>query len=101
MTVYSKIIKRNRRQRLGRYNKQLVIRLSLTRKLTTTTRYNLVLARRRSRADSRYDLIGTFAYIRSHKFKTASGLYINISKLKQALLHGAIIHTNVYKLLLK
>jgi ribosomal protein S16 len=101
MTVYSKIIKRNRRQRLGRFNRQLVIRLSLEKKLKTSTQYNLVLTRRRSKADSRYDLIGTFTILRGYKLPETSCLFLNRSKLTDAMQHGAIIHSSVYKLLIR
>jgi hypothetical protein len=101
MSVFSKIIKRNRRQHLGRFNRQLVIRLSLQKKLETTTQYNLVLTRRRSKADSRYDLIGTFTLVRGYNIPQTSCLFLNRSKLVDSMLHGAVLHSSVYKLFIK
>lgn len=98
MSVYSKIIKRNRRQKLGRYNRQLVIRLSLYKQNIGSTRYCLVLTRRKSSPGSRYDLLGTFTYKRLYN-KEVSCLFINRFKIKQALLHGAVFHSSAYRLL--
>jgi hypothetical protein len=100
MSVYSKIALRNYRQNLGRYNKQLVIRLALNRSDFSSRRYNLVLTRRRARPGSRYDLLGSFVF-KSNKKDTYNCLYINILKFKQALFHGARIHASVYKLIIR
>lgn len=50
MTAYTKIFKRNKKQCLGRFNKELVIRLTRNKKQTTRTVYHLVLTRRRARS---------------------------------------------------
>jgi len=100
MSVYSKIALRDYRQNLGRYNKQLVIRLALNRNDFSSINYSLVLTRRRTRPGSRYDLLGSFVLKRNKK-DTHNCLYINRLKFKQALLHGARIHASVYKLIIR
>lgn len=100
MSVYSKIAKRDYRQHLGRYNKQLVIRLVRNRSIHSTVRYSLILTRRRTRPGSRYDLIGSFVLF-TNRNKQFSCLFINRQKFGAALLHGARLHSSAYKLLIR
>jgi len=97
MKSISKIVKRNRKQKLGRYNRELVIRLAVKQRLTTKRVYQLVLARRRSSASCRYDKLGFYEV-----FKETTPLHIlglDRKKIKNAIALGASMHISVYKLL--
>lgn len=96
--VYSNIIKRNSRQQLGRFNRQLVIRLNKTRNPDKV--YHFVLCRQRSRAGSRLDKLGFFHIFKNNR-KAYNVLGLNRRKIRLALSHGAIFHVSVYKILMK
>nr|ADZ99054.1 ribosomal protein S16 [Physarum polycephalum] len=98
MKSISKIIKKNHRQKLGRYNKELIIRLAIKRRLKYKPVYHLVLARRRSGASCRYDNLGFYEVFKTNKPFHILGL--NRKKIKNAIALGASIHISVYKLLL-
>jgi ribosomal protein S16 len=98
MKSLSKILKKNRRQKLGRYNRELVIRLAIKKIQMTKPIYHLVLARTRSRAGSRYDKLGFYEIFKDER-RSLNVLGLNQRKIKQALELGAIFHTSVYKLL--
>lgn len=57
MKSKSRIVKKNNRQNLGKFNRELVIRLVKPDKKTSSM-YHLVLTRRRSHSGSRYDKVG-------------------------------------------
>jgi len=97
---FSKIFKRNRHQRLGRYNRQLVIRLSQRKNPLTPTVYHLVLTRRRCRVGARYDKLGFIEIFKTPR-KSYNIFGVDRNKIKQALFLGASFHVSVYKLLLK
>jgi len=80
---------------MGRYNKELVIRLF---KHKVTKQVLFILARRRSRPNSRYDVVGFFDVIKSKK-KVYNVIGLNLSKIRTALSLGVQIHIGVYKLL--
>jgi len=98
MKSHSKIIKKNRRHKLGRYSRELVIRLALKKQLMQKPMYHLVLARRRSRGGARYDKLG---YYEVHKrtYPAMSILGLDRKKIRDAIALGASIHASVYKLL--
>jgi ribosomal protein S16 len=97
MKSKSKIVKKNRRHNLGRYNRELVIRL-IKKELYDKSMYHLVLARRRSRAGSRYDKLGYYQLSKT-KCKELALFGINRKKIKDAIALGASVHVSVYKLL--
>ena len=97
---YREIIKRNRKQKLGRETRQLVIRVVKKERRSKYPMYHIVLARRRARSGCRYDKLGFFELIKRERRKlTLFG--INKEKFSNALSMGAIIHISVYKLLLQ
>jgi ribosomal protein S16 len=99
MNSRSKIVKKNRRQQLGRFNRELVIRLAIKQRLKDRRMYHLVLARRRSSAGCRYDKLGFYeAFKRNNKPYHLLGL--DRKKIKNAIAMGASIHVSVYKLLI-
>src|ERR1700749_3688413 len=98
MSVVSKIKKKNHRQALGRYNRQLVIRLIAHRSKDSTIQYSLVLTRRRSKPGSRLDLLGKIV-INRHQKTQFSCFHVNRQKIKNALSMGAHFHSSAYKLL--
>jgi len=100
MKSITKILKKNRRQSLGRFNKELVIRLSIKKRIMDKPVYHLVLARRRSRAGCRYDNLG-FLEVFKDKRRSLNVFGINRKKIKDALILGASFHISVYKLLFK
>jgi len=63
---YRHIWKKNRKQKLGRFNKQLVIRLVNKGKLLKNNHYHIVLARRRAQKGCRYDKLGFFELGKKH-----------------------------------
>jgi ribosomal protein S16 len=99
MRSVSKILKRNRKQSLGRYNKELVIRLARKKRIMANPVYHLVLARRRSRAGCRYDSLGYYEMFKNSR-STLNVFGINRKKIKDAMALGASFHLSVYKLLL-
>jgi len=98
MKSLSKIIEKNRRHNLGRYNRELVIRLAIKKRLKYKPVYHLVLARRRSGASCRYDNLGYYEVFKGNKPFHILGL--DRKKIKNAIALGASIHISVYKLLL-
>jgi ribosomal protein S16 len=97
MKSITKIIKKNRRHNLGRHNRELVIRLAVKRRLNYKPIYHLVLARRRSGANCRYDNLGFYEVFKSNRAFHILG--INRKKIKDAIALGASVHVSVYKLL--
>jgi ribosomal protein S16 len=99
MKSISKILKKDRRHNLGRYNRELVIRLAVKRRLDHKPVYHLVLARRRSAAGCRYDNLGFYEVFKANKSFHVFG--INRKKIRNAIALGASIHISVYKLLIR
>jgi ribosomal protein S16 len=98
MKSITKILEKNHRHNLGRYNRELVIRLAIKRRLKYKPMYHLVLARRRSTASCRYDKLGFYEVFKDKKPLHLLG--INRKKIRNAIALGASIHTSVYKLLI-
>lgn len=98
MTIATKIIKRNRRHNLGRYNRELVIRLAIKKRLMKKPMYHLVLTRRRSHAGARYDKLG-FYEVCKRAYPAYVILGLDRKKIKKALVLGASMHITVFKLL--
>lgn len=98
MKVASFIYKKNNRQVLGRYNRELVIRILVKRHLKHATCYHLVLTRRRSSANGRFDKLGYLQLVKEQKPLLVLGL--NRKKIKAAIANGASLHVSVYKLLI-
>lgn len=96
---YRKIWKRNIKQKLGRFNKQLVIRVVNGGRLLKKNHYHIVLARRRSRQGCRYDKLGFFE-LGQRKHRPWNFLGLNLKKIRYALMCGAIFNPSVYKILL-
>ena len=74
MKVASFIYKKNNRQVLGRYNRELVIRILVKRHLKHATCYHLVLTRRRSSANGRFDKLGYLQLVKEQKPLLVLGL---------------------------
>jgi ribosomal protein S16 len=98
MKSLSKILKRNRKQKLGRYNRELIIRLAIKKRIMEKPVYHLVLARRRSRAGCRYDNLGFYEVFKDDR-RSMNIFGLNRKKIKDALDQGASFHVSVYKLL--
>jgi hypothetical protein len=91
------IQKKNNKKRLGKFNRELVIRLVIRRQIKPVSAH-LVLCKRRSSASSRYSKLGYFNMDSSNKSLNVFG--INRKKFKDAIALGASIHVSVYKMLL-
>jgi ribosomal protein S16 len=99
MKSLSRILRRNKKQRLGRFNRELVIRLAIKKLKMAKPVYHLLLARRRSRAGCRYDKLGFFEIFTDNR-RTFNVFGINRQKIKDAMTEGAYFHVSVYKLLI-
>lgn len=87
----------NKIKNLGKFNRELVIRLAKTDKKETNM-YHLILTRRRSHAGSRYDKLGFFE-IKKTKRRKMCILGLDRKKIKDALSLGATFHVSVYKII--
>jgi len=96
---YRHIWKKNNKQNLGRYNRQLIIRLLNRGKILKNNHYHIILARRRVRKGSRYDKLGFFEMGERNQ-RPWNFMGFNLKKLKYALKCGAIFNPSVYKILI-
>ncbi len=91
---------KKRTKNLGRFNKELWIRLLNKGRFTVTghNHYHIVLALRRNKARSRYDKLGYIDTVKKIN-KWYHEIAFNSKKMYEALSIGAKIHSSVYKLL--
>lgn len=83
MSAQTKLLKKITKKALGHYNRQLVIRLIPHGKnKDSKTKYSLALTRRRTKAGSRFDILGTLVVYNQYQ-KTFAAFFIINRKLKR------------------
>lgn len=90
-------IHRKKSKKLGRFNRQLIVKIVQAKRISKQKRYHIVLAKRRGKPRRRLDKCGSFdAFI--YKRRPYNSLLIDRKKFASFLNRGAKLHVSVLKL---